>query len=215
MPFELSSWHAHWLSRLRSALRLLVIVLSGAVIVFLVHTLEIFRGNRYIDLRKNELPMTWPARTNLAPTLIFLAVAVGSFLASVTVVALSFKRNFRRPTRSVGIYRVVGGCFSVLLWAVAIAEFSLLDRASKASLGRYSCGNSHVLSNGRYQYRAVCEEQGVAFYLAIGAAAAEFACLLTLTVYTPNTADQYIPGPKDDHEKKRSMSISGSTKRYP
>lgn len=159
MPLELSSWHAHWLSRLRSALRLLVIVLSGAVAVFLVHTLEIFRGNRYIDLRKNELPMTWPARTNLAPTLILFAVAVGSFIASVAVVALSFRRNFRRPTRSAGIYRVLGGCVSVLLWAVAIAEFSLLDRASKASLGRYSCANSHILSNGRYQYRAVCEEQ--------------------------------------------------------
>jgi hypothetical protein len=159
MPFELSSWHAQWLARLRSALRLLVIVLSGAVVVFLVHTLEIFRGNRYIDLRKNELPMTWPAHTNLAPTLILLAVAVASFVASVTVVALSFKRSFRRPTRSAGIYRVVGGCCGVLLWTVAISEFSLLDRASKASLGRYSCGNSHILSNGRYQYRAVCEEQ--------------------------------------------------------
>ena len=159
MPLELSSWHAHWLSRLRSALRLLVIVLSGAVIVFLVHTLEIFRGNRYIDLRKNELPMTWPARTNLVPTLILLAVALGSFISSVAVVAISLRRNFRRPTRSAGIYRVVGGCSGVLLWAIAIAEFSLLDRASKASLGRYSCGNSHILSNGRYQYRAVCEEQ--------------------------------------------------------
>ena len=159
MPFELSSWHAHWLNRLRSALRLLVIVLSGAVIVFLVHTLEIFRSNRYIDLRKNELPMTWPARTNLAPTLILFAVAVGSFLSSVAVVALSLRRNFRRPTRSAAIYRVVGGGCGVLLWVIAIAEFSLLDRASKASLGRYSCGNSHVISNGRYQYRAVCEEQ--------------------------------------------------------
>jgi len=231
MPFELSSWHAQWLGRLRSALRLLVIVLSGAVIVFLVHTLEIFRGNRYIDLRKNELPMTWPAHTNLAPTLILFAVAIGSFIASVTVVALSFKRSFRRPTRSAGIYRVVGGCCGVLLWIVAISEFSILDRASKASLGRYSCGNSHILSNGRYQYNAVCEEQvsqpcrickmptnstqGVAFYLAIGAAAAELATLLTLVVTTPSSPDQYVPGLKDDHEKKRSMSISGSTKHYP
>lgn len=233
MPFELSSWHAHWLNRLRSALRLLVIVLSGAVIVFLVHTLEIFRSNRYIDLRKNELPMTWPARTNLAPTLILFAVAVASFVSSVAVVALSLRRNFRRPTRSAAIYRVVAGGVGVLLWVIAIAEFSLLDRASKASLGRYSCGNSHVMSNGRYQYRAVCEEQvrpslfstpaistntmhqGVAFYLAMGAAAAELATLLTLAVTTPNTPDQYFPGQKDDHEKKRSMSISGSTKRLP
>ncbi|KAJ4301418.1 hypothetical protein N0V90_003510 [Kalmusia sp. IMI 367209] len=215
MPFELSSWHAHWLSRLRSALRLLVIVLSGAVIVFLVHTLEIFRGNRYLDLRKGELPMTWPARTNLAPTIILFAVAVASFLASVAVVALSLRRSFRRPTRSAGIYRVVAGCFSVLLWIVAISEFSLLDRASKASLGRYSCGNRDVLSNGRYQYRAVCEEQGVAFYLAIGAAAAELATLLTLAVTTPASPDLRGPGLKDDYEKKRSMSISGSTKRLP
>ncbi|KAF9739543.1 hypothetical protein PMIN01_02177 [Paraphaeosphaeria minitans] len=231
MPFQLSSWHAQWLGRLRSALRLLVIVLSGAVLVFLGHTLEIFRGNRYIDLRKNELPMTWPARTNLWPTLILFTVALGTFIASVTIVALSFKRSFRRPTRSAAVYRVVGGCCGVLLWIVAIAEFSSLDRASKASLGRYSCGNSHILSNGRYQYRAVCEEQvsqlvrnrgeptdmaqGVAFYIAIGAAAAEFATLLTLVVTTPTSPDQYIPGPKDDHEKKRSMSINGGTKRFP
>lgn len=159
MPLELAGWHAHWLARLRSALRLLVIVLSGAVGVFLLHTLEIYRGNRYIDLRKGELPMTWPARTTLAPTIILLAVAVASFLASVAVVALSLKRSFRRPIRSAGIYRVIGGAFSVLLWIIAIAEFSLLDRASKASLGRYSCGNRDILSNGRYQYRAVCEEQ--------------------------------------------------------
>ena len=57
--------------------------------------------------------------------------------------------------------------------------------------------------------------QGVAFYLAIGAAVAELSTLLTLAITTTSSPDQYIPGPKDDHEKKRSMSISGSTKRYP
>lgn len=57
--------------------------------------------------------------------------------------------------------------------------------------------------------------KGVAFYLAIGAAAAELATLLTLTVTTPSTPDQYILGPKDNHEKKRSLSISAITKRYP
>lgn len=160
MPPEVSfGWHAHWLSRLRSALRLLVIVLSGAVIVFLVHTLEIFRGNRYLDLRKGELPMTWPARTNLAPTLILFAVATGSFIASVTILALSFKRSFRRPIRSRDVYRVLAGVLGVVLWAGAIAAFSLIDKRSKASLGRYACSNKNVMSNGRYQYRAVCEEQ--------------------------------------------------------
>jgi len=156
---ELSSWQSHWLSRLRSALRLLVLVLSGAVIVFLVHTLEIFRGNRYLDLRKGELPMTWPARTNLAPTLILFTVAVLNFLASAAVVAMSLKRSFRRPIRTRGVYRILGGSLGVVLWIAALAAFSLLDRSSKASLGRYSCGNKHVLSNGRYQYAAVCEEQ--------------------------------------------------------
>jgi hypothetical protein len=29
----------------------------------LMHTFEIYRGNRYIDLRKGELPMVWPAHT--------------------------------------------------------------------------------------------------------------------------------------------------------
>lgn len=160
MPSEVSiGWHAHWLSRLRSALRLLVIVLSGAVVVFLVHTLEIFRGNTYLDLRKGELPMTWPARTNLAPTLILFAVAAANFLGSVAILALSFTRRFSRPIRSRDVYRVVAGSLSVLLWAAAIAAFTLLDKASKASLGRYACTNKNVLSNGRYQYLAVCEEQ--------------------------------------------------------
>jgi hypothetical protein len=152
-------WHAHWLSRLRSALRLLVIVLSGAVVVFLVHTLEIFRGNTYLDLRKGELPMTWPAHTNLIPTLILFAVAAAHFLVSVAILGLSFTRSFRRPLRSRDLYRVVAGSFGVALWAAALAAFTLLDRASKASLGRYACHNKNVMSNGRFQYRTICEEQ--------------------------------------------------------
>ncbi|KAF2682102.1 hypothetical protein K458DRAFT_308068 [Lentithecium fluviatile CBS 122367] len=199
--------HAHWLSRLRSALRLLVIVLSGAVVVFLVHTLEIFRGNTYLDLRKGELPMTWPARTNLAPTLILFAVAAAHFLASIAILGLSFTRSFRRPIRSRDLYRVVAGSFGVVLWAAGLAAFTLLDRASKASLGRYACTNKNVMSNGRFQYRAVCEEQGVAFYLAIGAASAELFTLLTLAVSSFLSAKQRIPYYKSDHEKKKSMSF--------
>jgi hypothetical protein len=160
MGSELSvSWHTHWLSRLRSALRLLVIVLSGAVVVFLVHTLEIFRGNTYLDLRKGELPMTWPAHTNLVPTLILFAVAAAHLLASIALLGLSFTRSFRRPLRSRDLYRVVAGSFGVICWGAALAAFTLLDRASKASLGRYACSNKNVMSNGRFQYRAVCEEQ--------------------------------------------------------
>jgi hypothetical protein len=154
-----SGWQSHWLSRLRSGLRLLVVVLSGAVIVFLVHTLEIRRGNRYLDLRKGELPMTWPARTNLYPTLILLVVALGNFIASVTNIALAFRRSFRRPARSGNLYRMLGGTFSVFMWGTAITAFTLIDKKNKASLGRYSCTNQNVMSNGRYQYRAVCEEQ--------------------------------------------------------
>jgi hypothetical protein len=215
MNSELSlSWQTHWLSRLRSALRLLVIVLSGAVVVFLVHTLEIYRGNRYLDLRKGELPMTWPARTNLIPTIILFAVAAAHFLASLAVVALSFTRSFRRPIRSRDLYRIVAGSFSVALWGTALAAFTLLDKASKASLGRYACTNRNVMSNGRFQYRTVCEEQGVAFYLAIGAAAAELFTLVTLAVSSFLARKQRTPYYKNDHEKKRSMSLSG-TGRYP
>ncbi|KAF2645323.1 hypothetical protein P280DRAFT_378725, partial [Massarina eburnea CBS 473.64] len=173
-------WQSHWLSRLRSALRLLVVVLSGAVIVFLVHTLEIRRGNRYLDLRKGELPMTWPARTNLYPTLILLIVAIGNFIASVTNIALAFRRSFRRPARTNNLLRMVGGCFGITMWAAGLTAFTLLDKKNKASLGRYSCTNQNVMSNGRYQYRAVCEEQGVAFYIAIAAAATELAVVVSL-----------------------------------
>jgi hypothetical protein len=147
MPLELSIVpRAHWLSRLRSCLRLLIIVLSGAVVCMLMHTFEIYRGNRYIDLRRGELPMDWP-------------IAAGNFLASVAILSLSFKRSFRRPFRSRDVYRIVAGSFGVIMWITALVVFNLLDKASKASLGRYSCTNTSVLSNGRYQYRAVCEEQ--------------------------------------------------------
>jgi hypothetical protein len=160
MPLELSIVpRAHWLSRLRSCLRLLIIVLSGAVVCMLMHTFEIYRGNRYIELRRGELPMVWPAHTNLAPTIILFAIAAGNFLASVAILLLSFKRSFRRPFRSRDVYRIVAGSFGVIMWITALVVFNLLDKASKASLGRYSCTNANVLSNGRYQYRAVCEEQ--------------------------------------------------------
>ncbi|KAF2248784.1 hypothetical protein BU26DRAFT_427256 [Trematosphaeria pertusa] len=211
---ELSIQHAPWLSRLRSALRLLIIVLSGAVVVFLVHTLEIFRGNTYLDLRKGELPMTWPARTNLIPTLILFAIAAANFLASVSTLALSFTRSFRRPIRSRDLYRIVAGSFGVLSWGAALAAFTLLDKASKASLGRYACSNKNVMSNGRYQYRTVCEEQGVAFYLAIGAASAELLTLMTLAVSAYLSVKQRTPHLKSDHDRKASTSV-GIPGRYP
>ena len=150
---------AHWLSRMRSCLRLLVIVLSGAVVCMLMHTIEIYRGNRYLDLRHGELPMTWPAHTNLAPTIILFGVAAANFLASVAILTLSLKRSFRRPFRSRDVYRIVAGSFGVITWVTALVVFALLDKASKASLGRYSCHNASLLTNGRYQYRAVCKEQ--------------------------------------------------------
>jgi hypothetical protein len=160
MPLDLAIVpRAHWLSRVRSCLRLFIIVLSGAVVCMLVHTLEIYRGNRYLDLRSGEIPMTWPAHTNLAPTIVLLAIAAANFLASVAILSLSLKRSFRRPIRSRDAYRIIAGSFGVILWITAIVVFHLLDKASKASLGRYSCTNKTVLSNGRFQYRAVCEEQ--------------------------------------------------------
>lgn len=160
MPLELAiSSRAHWLSRVRSCLRLLIIVLSGAVVCMLMHTFEIYRGNRYIDLRKGELPMVWPAHTNLAPSIVLFCIAAANFLASVAILTLSFKRSFRRPFRSRDVYRVVAGSFGVITWITALVVFYLLNKASKASLGRYSCTNKNLLTNGRYQYRAVCEEQ--------------------------------------------------------
>ena len=159
MPSDISVYKPHWLSRLRSALRLLIIVLSGGVAVMLAHTLHIYRGNTYLDLRKGELPMTWPARTNLAPTLVLLSIATANFFASVAILSVSFTKSFRRPMRSRDVYRIVAGSFGVVLWITALVVFNLLGKASKASLGRYACTNRNVMSNGRYQYRAVCEEQ--------------------------------------------------------
>lgn len=202
---------AHWLSRLRSCLRLLIIVLSGAVVCTLMHTIEIYRGNRYIDLRKGELPMVWPAHTNLAPTIILFAVAAGNFLASVAILSLSFKRSFRRPFRSRDMYRIVAGSFGVIMWITALVVFNLLDRASKASLGRYSCTNQNVVSNGRYQYRAVCEEQGMAFYTAIGAASAEVLTLITLGISAIRSAKiQEPPLPTIRIRDKNNSISSGS-----
>ncbi|KAF2129556.1 hypothetical protein P153DRAFT_290944 [Dothidotthia symphoricarpi CBS 119687] len=196
MPLELSIVpRAHWLSRVRSCLRLLIIVLSGSVVCMLVHTLQIYRGNRYLDLRHGELPVTWPAHTNLAPTIVLLAIAAANFLASVAIISLSLKRSFRRPIRSRDMYRIIAGSFGVVLWATALIVFHLLDKASKASLGRYSCKHQNVVSNGRYQYRAVCEEQGVAFYLAVGAACAELLTLHTLAISAILSAKNQPPPP--------------------
>ncbi|CAA9965097.1 hypothetical protein PTMSG1_08456 [Pyrenophora teres f. maculata] len=205
-----TSDRAHRLSRLRSCLRLLIIVLSGAVVCMLMHTFEIYRGNRYIDLRKGELPMVWPAHTNLAPTIILFAIAAGNFLASVAILSLSFKRSFRRPFRSRDLYRIVAGSFGVIMWVTALVVFNLLDKASKASLGRYSCTNASVLTNGRYQYRAVCEEQGVAFYTAIGAATAELITLITLAVSAILSAKHQDPPPTIRIREKNNSISSGS-----
>jgi hypothetical protein len=228
MPLDLAIVpQAHWLSRVRSCLRLLVIVLSGAVVCMLVHTLEIYRGNRYLDLRHGELPMTWPAHTNLAPTIVLLAIAAANFLASVAILSLSLKRSFRRPIRSRDAYRIIAGSFGVILWITAIVVFHLLDKASKASLGRYSCTNSHVLSNGRFQYRAVCEEQvsllvlraarsttnthqGVAFYTAVGAASAEMLTLVTLAMSSIRSARSQPPEPMIQVRDKKHSISSGS-----
>jgi len=211
MNLELStSDRAHWLSRLRSCLRLLIIVLSGAVVCMLMHTFEIYRGNRYIDLRKGELPMVWPAHTNLAPTIILFAIAAGNFLASVAILSLSFKRSFRRPFRSRDLYRIVAGSFGVVMWVTALVVFNLLDKASKASLGRYSCTNANVLTNGRYQYRAVCEEQGVAFYTAIGAATAELITLISLAISAILSAKHQEPPPTIRIREKNNSISSGS-----
>ncbi|OAL04124.1 hypothetical protein IQ06DRAFT_215415 [Phaeosphaeriaceae sp. SRC1lsM3a] len=211
MPLDLAIVpRAHWLSRVRSCLRLLIIVLSGAVVCMLVHTLEIYRGNRYLDLRHGELPMTWPAHTNLAPTIVLLAIASANFLASVAILSLSLKRSFRRPIRSRDAYRIIAGSFGVILWITAIVVFHLLDKASKASLGRYSCTNSATLSNGRFQYRAVCEEQGIAFYTAIGAATAEALTLITLAMSAIRSAKYQASEPTlTVRDKKHSIS-SGS-----
>jgi hypothetical protein len=230
MPLELSIVpRAHWLSRVRSCLRLLIIVLSGAVVCMLVHTLEIKRGNRYLDLRSGELPMTWPAHTNLAPTIVLLAIAAANFLASVAILSLSLKRSFRRPIRSRDAYRIIAGSFGVILWITAIVVFHLLDKASKASLGRYSCTHQNVLSNGRYQYRAVCDEQvrppssylflkptnanisqGVAFYTAIGAASAEILTLATLAISAIRSVKSQ-PSPPMLQLRDKKHSISSGT----
>ncbi|KAF3044041.1 hypothetical protein E8E12_007765 [Didymella heteroderae] len=212
MPLEILP-RAHWLSRVRSCLRLLIIVLSGAVVFMLVHTLGIYRGNRYLELRKGEIPMVWPAHTNLAPTIILIAVAGANFLASVAILSLSFKRSFRRPIRSRDLYRIVAGSFGVVLWAAALVVFHLLDKASKASLGRYSCTNASQITNGRYQYRAVCEEQNVAFYTAVGAAGAELLTLITLAASAIKSMREEPPLPTIQiHEKKDSNHLSSAWK---
>jgi hypothetical protein len=176
----------------------------------LMHTFEIYRGNRYIDLRKGELPMVWPAHTNLAPSIVLFVIAAGNFLASVAIVTLSFKRSFRRPFRSRDVYRIVAGSFGVIMWITALIVFNLLDKASKASLGRYSCTHANVLTNGRYQYRAVCEEQGVAFYTAIGAASAELITLLTLAISALLSVKNQEPPPTIKIREKNNSISSGS-----
>ncbi|KAF2279973.1 uncharacterized protein EI97DRAFT_369213 [Westerdykella ornata] len=178
MPAELSWNTPNWLSGLRYALRILVLVLSGAVTYFLLHTLEAYRGNSSLDLRKGELPMVWPARTHLAPTIVLFSVAAANFLTSVAILTLSLKSPFRRLYQKRDDYRVIAGGCRIILWTTALAVFTLLDRASNASLGHYACANRDVESNGRFQYRTICSEQSIAFYLAVGVASVEVLSLL-------------------------------------
>ncbi|KAF1994818.1 hypothetical protein P154DRAFT_446831 [Amniculicola lignicola CBS 123094] len=213
----------HWLSSLRSYLRILIIVLSGTVIVSLAHTLKVYKGNRYLDLRKGELPMTWPAHTNLVPTIVLMAIAGTNFLASIVIVGLGYKKAFRRPFRSRDVYRIVAGSFGVVLWTTALAVYFLLNRASKASLGRYACTHRNVISNGRYQYRAVCSEQArtssphcsasmltlrqrFAFYVTIGATAAEALTLLTLWL-SASFSKKQGPTPTAEEKHKRDDGV--------
>jgi hypothetical protein len=203
MPLDVSPG-AHWLSRLRSCLRILLLILSGAIVCMLAHTLTIYRGNRYLELRKGELPMVWPAHTNLAPTIILLAVAGLNFLASLAILGLSLKRSFRRPIRSRDLYRILAGCFGVILWLAAIVASLLLDNASKASLGRYSCTNQSIISNGRYQYRAVCEEQ-VRLYTP----------LLILHLYIANPHHRALPSTLPSAPPLPSSSRSSASLRRP
>ncbi|KAF2199127.1 hypothetical protein GQ43DRAFT_376998 [Delitschia confertaspora ATCC 74209] len=176
------STRSDWMSRVRSALRLLIIILSSGVIGLLAHTITIYRGNWYLDLRNGELPMSWPAKTNLIPTIILLSVASTNVLVSFIILALSFMKSFRRPVRYRDVYRILAGTFGIALWGVALGLYSLLNGTTKASLARYSCANWNVMSNGRYQYRKVCEEQASAIYIASAAAFAEGLMLLTLAV---------------------------------
>lgn len=157
MPPEISVYKLHCLKRLRSALRSLIIVLSGGVVMMLVHTLHIYRRSTYVDLRKGELPMTWPAHTNLAPTLILFSIASANFFVSVAIISGPFTKSFRQSSQD--IYQTVAGSFGIIFWATALVAYNFLNKASKASLSRYACTNENAISNSRYQYRAVCEEQ--------------------------------------------------------
>ena len=159
MPSELYYSPPQWLTGFRSALRLLIVVLSAGVAGTLIHTLEIYRGNISLDLRKGELPMTWPAHTNLVPTLALFAVAAASLFASLAIIILNLRNPFKRPLRSRDAYRIIAGSFAITLWACALAIFNWIDQTSRASLGRYACMHRNVMSNGRLQYRAVCSEQ--------------------------------------------------------
>jgi hypothetical protein len=72
--------------------------------------------------------------------------------------------------------------------------------------------NRNVMSNGRYQYRAVCSEQGLAFYLAIGTACAEVVTLLTLGVTAMQSAKERNSIMKLDEKAKLGRRLTG---RYP
>jgi hypothetical protein len=171
-----------WLSGLRAGLRLLIVALSASVVGLLLNTLQIFRGNNYLDLQEGELPMPWPARTNMLPTAILLTIAAVNFFASFVVLVLSFKRSFRTPLRSRDLSRVLVGGLSITFWVSALLAYGVINNSSKASLGHFACTNRDTMTNGKYQYRTVCGEQTAAFYLAIAATFAETLTLVSLVV---------------------------------
>lgn len=191
---------ADWMSKFRVGLRLAVVALSAAVVGLLLNTLQIYRGNNNLDLRKGEMPMPWPARTNMVPTALLLTVAAVNFLASFIVLVLSLRRSFQTPLGSRDVSRVVAGGLSITFWVSALLVYGIVNHASKASLGQYACKNRDSLTNGRYQYRTVCNEQAAAFYIAIAAAFAETLTLVSLLMSSLQQARHERQNPQDQEK---------------
>ena len=159
MRSDTHSSNPDWLSSVRSALRLLIIIASGAVIGLLTHTIIIYRSNRFIKLRDGEVPVPWPAKTNMISTYTLLTVAVTGFLVSVTSLVLSFLKMFRRRSPSRNATRIMVASGGVVGWTAALLVYSIVNNETNASLGNYACRNRNRMANGRYQHRLVCDEQ--------------------------------------------------------
>ncbi|KAF2808419.1 uncharacterized protein BDZ99DRAFT_464301 [Mytilinidion resinicola] len=200
MPLNLT-WH----STLRFVLRIITIALSAAVAGLLAHTLSVL-GNTNTNVSTGQFPSTWPSHTDATATYLLFSIAFVNFLFAVTILICSIKKQFRTSMGARDRFRVGMGAYIVIAWATACTVYKALDADSSTSLGHFACMNVNAIGTGRKQYRTVCREQNVSFYISIVTGVLEILVLASYIVNAYATKSAQLPA--RDPEKCQSAHVS-------